>query len=304
MRWIDQLVLQLRSLFRRARVEQELDAELRFHLEQQIDEHVAAGMSAIEARSAALRSLGSLTRVKEQCRDSLGVRLADDLRQDLRQATRTFTKHPGFALIAVLILTLGIGVNTAIFSVLNAASLRASAIRDPDRVAFIWTTPSGHPESSEGVRLAEYYFWKAQSRAFDRLGIMLAWSSTVGPIQDGMPAERLSGWRFSASMFDGLDVQPELGRLFTEEEDRTDGPSNVVVISDRLWQSHFGGDPSVLNRTLLMDGTTTTIIGVMPPTFNFFGSNFDFWLPQNFTRFQMQARSPSRVPMAIGRVKP
>src|SRR5260370_12222025 len=109
MRWIDQLVLQLRSLFRRARVEQELDAELRFHLEQQIDEHVAAGMSAIEARSAALRSLGSLTRVKEQCRDSLGRRLAGGLPRGLRQATRTLTQQPGFAPIAALILTLGLG---------------------------------------------------------------------------------------------------------------------------------------------------------------------------------------------------
>jgi len=206
--------------------------------------------------------------------------------------------------IAVLILTLGIGANTAIFSLFNATSLRASAIHEPDRVAFIWTTPAAHPESREGVRLAEYYFWKAQGRAFDQFGIMLGWSSTIGPIQDGLAAERLSGWRFSASMFKALGVQPELGRLFTEEEDRTDGPSNVVVISHHLWQTHFGGDPSVLNRTLVMDGTTTSIIGVLPPTFNFFGSNFDFWLPQNFTRFQMQARSPSRVPMAIGHVKP
>jgi putative ABC transport system permease protein len=228
----------------------------------------------------------------------------DTFRQDVRFALQSLGRARGFTIAAVVMLMLGIGANTAIFSVLRAASLRATPLPDPERLAIISTTPPGHPESHEGARIVEYFAWKERTRSFDQVGTMLGWSSTLGALHDGEPAERINGWRFNASVFRALGVQPQLGRFFNDDDDRMDGTSDVMVISDGLWRTRFAADPHIVGRTVVLDGQTTTIIGVMPPNFGVFETRSDFWLPSPWSRFQLQSRSVQRVLTIIGHLKP
>lgn len=229
--------------------------------------------------------------------------MTEILQQDLRNALRVLFRSRGFAIAAVAMLALGIGANTAIFSVLRASSLRGSPLPDPDRVAIIWTTPAGAPQSSEGARIVEYFAWRDRNRTFDAVGTMLGWQSTVDAERNGEPAERLSGARFSASAFRALAVQPQLGRYFASEEDTVGFGDGVVVISDRLWRTRYAADPQVLGRTLMLDGAPSVIVGVMPPGFGVFDTQADFWLPSSFSPFQVQARGTNRVLTIIARVK-
>ncbi|HVQ14008.1 MAG TPA: ABC transporter permease [Vicinamibacterales bacterium] len=229
--------------------------------------------------------------------------MTDTLRQDIRNALRVLLRSRGFAVAAVVMLALGIGANTAIFSVLRASSLRGSPLPQPDRVTMIRTTPAGDPQSTEGARIVEYFAWRDQNRTFDAVGTMLGWSSTVDSERNGEPAERLSGARFSASAFRALNVQPQLGRFFRPEEDTVGFGDGVVVISDRLWRTRFAADPSVIGRTLVLDGAPSVIVGVMPPGFGVFDAEDDFWLPSSFSPFQVQARGTNRVLTIIGRMK-
>src|SRR4029453_1573301 len=196
--------------------------------------------------------------------------MTDTLRQDIRNALRVLFRSRGFAVAAVIMLALGIGANTAIFSVLRASSLRGSPLPEPGRLTMIWTTPAGDPQSNEGARIVEYFAWRDQNGTFDAVGTMLDWSSTVDSERNGEPAERLSGARFSASAFLALNVQPQLRRFFRPEEDTVGFGDGVVVISDRLWRTRFAADPTVIGRTLVLDGAPSVIVGAMPPGFGIF----------------------------------
>ena len=229
--------------------------------------------------------------------------MTDTFRQDVRTALRVLFHSRGFAFAAVIMLALGIGANTAIFSVLRASSLRGSPLPEPDRVAMIWSTPAGDAQSLEGARIIEYFAWRDQNRTFDAVGTMLGWQSTVGSERNGEPAERLSGARFSASLFRALAVQPQLGRYFTPEVDKVGFGDGEVVISDRLWRTRFSADPSVIGRTLMLDGAASVIVGVMPPGFGVFDAEADFWIPSSFSPFQVQARGVNRVLTIVGRMK-
>jgi predicted permease len=229
--------------------------------------------------------------------------MTDTFRQDIRNAFRVLFRSRGFAVAAVIMLALGIGANTAIFSVLRASSLRGSLLPDPDRLTMIWTTPAGDPQATEGARIVEYFAWRDQNRTFDAVGTMLGWSSTVDSDRNGEPAERLSGARFSASLFRALNVQPQLGRFFRPEEDTVGFGDGVVVISDRLWRTKFAADPTVIGRTLVLDAAPSVIVGVMPPGFGVFDADDDFWLPSSFSPFQVQARGTNRVLTIVGRMK-
>jgi putative ABC transport system permease protein len=302
---LTRLVSGFRRLLHAAEVESDLDEEVRAYFEQAVEQNIARGMTRDAAVRAARVEMGSVEVVKDRTRDVGWESTVETLWRDVQYAIRTLRRSPGFAAVSVLTLALGIGGNTAIFSVLQATSLGSSAYPDPDRLAVIWTTPAGQPDSNQGARVVEYMAWKERSKTFDHIGTFLGpWVSNLGSTEDGVPAERLSGWRFTASLFQALGVRPEIGRLITEEDDRTDGPSDVAVISHRLWQNRFGGSPSVLGRTMLLDGTATTIVGVMPPNFQFLDSASDFWIPMNFSRFQLQSRSTNRVLTVIGRFKP
>src|SRR4029453_12251090 len=229
--------------------------------------------------------------------------MTETFRQDVRNAFRVLARSPGFAVAAVVMLALGIGANTAIFRVLRASSLRGSPLPDPDRLVFIWTTPAGDRQSGQGARIVEYFAWRDLNRAFDAVGTMLGWQSTVDSERNGEPAERLSGARFSASLFRALAVQPQIGRFFSPDEDKVGFGDGVVVISDRLWRTRVSADPQGLGQKMMLDGSPSVIVGVMPPGFGVFDANSDFWLPSSFSPFQVQARGVNRVLTIVGRVK-
>src|SRR5262245_11233467 len=297
-RWFYTAPLRLRSLFRRRQVEQELDEELRYHLDRQIEELIAKGMTPIEARYAAMRALGGLEQRKEEGRGMRRVNYIDDLLRDLRYAGRNLRRNPGFAALSILIMTLGIGANTAIFSVVNAVLLRPLPYRDPDRLVMV-----SYCRAREGscfTRPAEFLDWRDQAKSFERIAAYRF--ETADLTGDGEP-ERLDVASISADLFATLGVAPALGRAFTSEED-TDGGPLAAILSDRLWRRRFGADPQVIGRAITLRDQSRTVVGIMPPDFRFHG-DVELWFPLAFNAAQVLSRQGSTFRMsAIARLKP
>jgi predicted permease len=250
-------------LWMRRDAETHLDDELRFHLEQQIEENVAAGMSRDEARYAALRALGAASQIKEECRDTWALRSFDVLMQDLRYGIRTLRKSPVFALVAILSLGFGIGANAAVFSIINQLLLAHLGVADPDRlVTILRVLPDGGTESE--IPLSVFEQFRDHNRVFS--GIVGWASSRMAVSWNGEPAQFGDAGFYSGDAFEVLGVHAQIGRVFTAGDDKMSQPA-VAVLSDRYWRSHFGANPAVLNRTIEIKGLPVTIVGVLPPGF-------------------------------------
>src|SRR5215468_10376090 len=263
MAMLNKLRLRLRALFFKSEMEDELQAELRFHLEREIEENITRGMTPEEARFAALRSFGGIERVMEESRDERGIRLLEEVWQDLRYGARMLRKQPGFTLIAALTLALGIGANTAIFSIVNAVLLRPLPYPESDRLMFLserirWT-------ESLSVSWPNYLDWRVRQSSFERIGVYRYDSYNL---TGGGEPERLQVGQVSADLFAALRVDAALGRVFTDDEDRP-GVAPVVVLSQGLWRRRFGGDPNILDRTITLNDRSFTVLGVMPAGFQF-----------------------------------
>jgi putative ABC transport system permease protein len=252
----------LRASLRRGKIEREMDRELQFHLEMETAENIRRGMSEEEARRAALLSFGGVEQTKEAYRDIARFRRLEDLRQDLRYGARMLLKNPGFTLVAVLALALGIGANTAIFSVVNAVLLRPLPYYDPQRLVWVAEVMPG---GDEIYGAADYIHWREQSKAFDHL--VAFQPGSIYLTGRGEP-ERLDSVWATAILFPAFGVAPQLGRAFTPEEDRP-GVAPVVILSHAFWQRRFGGDPAIIGQSLTLDGRSQQVIGVMPPGFKF-----------------------------------
>jgi predicted permease len=288
MRAADMLRLRLRSIFRRAQVEAELAAELRFHLDQQVDENIAAGMSPDEARHAALRAFGGVAQIQERCREMRGNRWLEQLFQDLGYALRTFRRSPTFTLVAVLSLALGIGANTAIFSLINALLLRELPVQEPGRLVVLGDPSRVHSLSTGSIRndilsTPLYEAIRDQNQVFS--GVLA--SGRTGRLNVGIePAagaepETARGRLVSGNYFSVLGVRAARGRTFTAEEDRAPGAAPFVVISHGYWTRRFDQDPKVLGRRITLNDHPFTIIGVTPPEFfgEIVGVATDLWIP-------------------------
>ncbi|HEY9285583.1 MAG TPA: ABC transporter permease, partial [Pyrinomonadaceae bacterium] len=266
----------LRALLRRSEAERELDAELRYHLEREIELNLAGGASREEARRAALRSFGGVEQAREWCREARGVRLVEDLWQDVRYAARSLRKRPGFVLVAVVTLALGIGANTAIFSVVNGVLLKPLDFPDPDRLVALSETSKEVPVMS--VAYPNYLDWRGSQTVFENMAARMPAGGVL--TGDGEP-ERITGRWVTASFFPVLGVRPAAGRFFTEDEDGAGG-ERVMVISHGLWQRRFGGDPQAVGRAVRYNGEAWTVVGVLPAGFDFYGRNNpnnDFLIP-------------------------
>jgi putative ABC transport system permease protein len=222
--------------------------------------------------------------------------------QDIVFGLRMLAKKPVFTIVAALSLALGIGLNTAIFALINTILLGSLPFREPDRVVAIWSVPPGHPDQLNGASVPDYLAWKQRSRSFEGIGAMVNIARDFGTEQNGIPPERIRGEMFTPEMLAMLGVQPLMGRLFTPSEAEVDHPAPVIVISYRLWQQRFGGDKNILNRTVLIDGVNTRIIGIMRPNFLFSDDKADFLFPFSFNRFQV--RGSGRFMLVAGRLKP
>src|SRR5215470_12326452 len=261
----------LRALLRGSRAERELDEELRYHIERQTDQNIRLGMNPEEARYAARKAFGGVEQAKERSRDVRGVRWLEDLWQDLRFGARMLVKNPGFTLIAVLTLALGIGANTAIFSVVNAVLLRPLPYNEPERLVAIDGTDARGPEGPKRFDSSSYpdfFDWRERNQSFDS---MAAYHSATFTMTGNDGPTHLSGQVVSAELFDVLKAKPYLGRVFTRADEKIggDGASRAAVISYGLWQKRFGADPNVVGRAVTLDRKLFQIVGVTKPGFQF-----------------------------------
>jgi predicted permease len=297
----------LRSWFaamrRRDRFETGMDEEMRFHLQEQIEDLIRAGVPPAEAHRRARLAFGAVDAAKADCRRARGLQFFDEVRQDLAYAVRSLSRTPGFAAGAIISIALGLGANVAIFTVLKATLQHSLMFREPDRLVVIWSTPPQHPEVNQTVSIPEYAYLARQSDTFEAVGAKLLWTANVGAVESGEPADRLTGQRFTTSLFEVLGVPPERGRVFNSAESFVDAPATSVVISHNLWQGRFGGDPDILNKTAIIDGSSLAIVGVMPPGFELFDDAPEYWIQMNFSRFQLQSAARPGVLTVVGRLK-
>jgi hypothetical protein len=218
-------------MFRRSQVERELEEEFRFHADALIQREIAAGRTPEEARRAALLAMDGIEQRKEECRGMRHMNVIDNLVRDIRYAVRTLARSPGFTVAALLALGLGIGANTAVFSVVNGVLLRPLSYADPDRLVMIFTS---RPHSERGnASLAEFLDWKAASHSFETLDIVDRSRFTL--TGDG-EAVQISGLSVTASFFETLKARPLLGRTFANGEDQP-GRDPTLLLSERLWQA-------------------------------------------------------------------
>ena len=297
MRALNKLRLRLRSLFFRGHVERELDNELGFHLDQLTEENIAGGMPPAEARRMAKLTIGSMTQFQEGCRDMRGVNYIDDLLRDLRYAGRNLRRSPGFSALAVLIMALGIGANTAVFSVVNAVLLKPLAYRNPDRIVTLSdfsATEADRTSLSKQVSDREFQEWHAQSSSFEAMAYCGS-RETVVIRSAGAEYARVTG--VSPEFFRVFAAEPVAGRFPTAEEMK-EGDGGALLLSYGYWQSHYGSDPRVLGQTVRAYGLKT-IVGVLPPDFRF-PDKTDLWFVVSETTDPRAARNY----LAVARLKP
>src|SRR5262245_37910667 len=275
-RWLQRLRLRLRTLLQRDRVEHELDEEFQFHIDERTAFEVARGLSPKDARIAAIRAMDGALRRKDECRDMRRTNFVDDFRRDLRYAAHSLRRSPGFAALAVFIMALGVGANTAVFSVVNKVLLTPLSYRDPDRIATLSTSIANREAVTplgKQVSIPDFQDWHDQSSAFEA---MSCYVSRESPVVIGTEAEYARVARVSPEFFRVFTVDPILGRFFTPEEMKP-GAAGAVLVSHAFWLAHFGGDVRVLGRPIRALGLRS-IVGVLPPGFRFPG-NTDLWVP-------------------------
>jgi putative ABC transport system permease protein len=282
---LSDLRYRLRALFRRDAVERELDSELRFHLDKQIALEMASGASRAEAERRARLLLGGIDQVKESDRDVRGISPIEILFRDLRYAVRLLAKSPGFTLVAILSLTLGIGANTAMFQLLNAVVLSSLPVPDPQELVEIQMNDPDLDQArgsfNQYPSLTNPIFERIRERqqAFSSL---IAWGNETFNLAPAGEIRRGRGLWVNGGFFNTLGVQPILGRVFTDADDRRGcGMSPGAVISYDFWQQQLAGDPAVIGRTLTVQAQRVDVIGVTPPGFYGLenGRTFDVALP-------------------------
>jgi predicted permease len=288
-----------KRLSRRAQMEAQLEKELSFHLEQHTAQLIDRGLPPDEARRQARLALGGPEQVKEKCRDARGTRWLEDFLQDTRYVLRTFRRKPGFTIIALLILSLGIGATTVMFAVINSVLLRPLSYPQPDRLV----TLRGSTESLGelwGFSHLDFADVKNQSHTL----ALAAWTYAGGTISEPGEPEYVNGRDISADLFSTLGISPIQGRAFSPDEDRPGAPP-VAVIGYGLWQRDFGGQQSAIGKSLVYDGKPYTVVGIAPAGFQLDGEA-DVFTPleqrQN-TDPRMQNRA-ARFLRVMARVRP
>jgi predicted permease len=296
-------MVRLRALWRnireRGRVERELDEEVRAMHELLVDEKIASGLRPAEARRAATIELGQIESIKERVRDVRAGALFTALAQDARYAVRVLARNPGFAGVAVVTLALGIGATTTVFSAVHAVLLRPLPYPSSNRLVEIWSSmpASGVPRSQSA--LPDYRAWRVRNRTFEEIG---AYHGTSYALTGGDRPERVRGVRVSASVWTVLEVRPHLGSLFSSREESW-GNHRVVVLSHRLWMRRFGGDPTVIGRSVSVNDESFTVTGVMPNGFHFPEPRVEVWTPISHPAGDAMETRSNRFVHLLGRLK-
>ena len=263
--WLYTIPLRLRSLFRKKAVETELGDELRYHLEKKTQEHAARGLSLEEARRKALRDFGGIEQSKENCRDTRRVNLIETTFQDIRFGARMLRKNPGFTAVAVLTLGLGIGANTAIFSMVNSFLLRPLPVKDPDQITVL-AMQLKRGELQTGFSYPEFEDLQKQSSSV--FSDVMAMNLNAGGLTLNGRTEPIIVYEVSGNFFAALGVRPLLGRFILPEEGSVTALNPVIVLGYSFWETRFGGDPGVVGKTVLYNGRPVTVIGITPREFH------------------------------------
>src|SRR5580704_7545465 len=259
--------MSLSRFFRRKRWDAERAAEVQAYLEIETAYNIARGMTAQAARGAARRKLGNLTLIREDIYHMNSIGFVETLWRDLRYALRLLRKNPGFTLAALASLALGIGANTAIFSVVHAVLLKSLPYPDPDRLMILneYSARNG----SESVSWMDYLDWRQQNHSFED---MAAYNMNDFNLTGVDRPEVVRGGRVTSSFFSLVGARTVLGRTFTPDEDQA-GAKRTVVLTYPFWRQRLGGDPNVLGKSLKLEGEAYTVIGVLGPTFQYFSKH-------------------------------
>ncbi len=265
----------LRSLFRRSTLEREMEQEWRFHVESRVADLVDAGLSQAQAERQARAEFGATIKWQEESREARGLTWLDDLRTDTTYALRQMVRAPGFTLTVVMTLALGIGANTAVFSVINGVLLRPLPFPDADRLVRVVGAPASPPQGPAGVSLPEMLELRERARSLSHIGLYAASAMTMTTPD---VAVRLDGLRISPTLLALLAPRPALGRTFSQAEESA-GADAVVVLSHATWQQYFGGLDDAIGRTIQLEGRDHTVVGVLDRTFRFPDAHTQFYVP-------------------------
>ncbi|MBC7894681.1 MAG: ABC transporter permease [Cytophagaceae bacterium] len=264
-----------KNLFARSRVERDLDQELRAYVELLVEEKVKQGMAPDDARRAARVEAGALEHIKDEVRDVRRGAVMESTWQDVRYGMRLLRRSPGFATLAVITIGLGIGANSAIFSVINGVVRKPLAYPASDRLMFITSQFPTLNFSKFWISPPEYFEFKEHTRTFSEVA---AYTTGAMNLSEGERPERVNAAFITANMFDVLGVKPVRGQAFTTQQDLPNADP-VVVISHELWQGSLGGDPNIVGRLLQIQGQASTVVGVMPPGFDLHDARAHLWMP-------------------------
>src|SRR6266567_3709652 len=301
--WFHELRLQLRALLHKRKLDSEMEEEMRGHIEMRTRENIEAGMSAEEARYAAMRQFGWVDNIKETCREQRGVTWLEHFIQDLRYGARMLRKNPGSTLMAVLILALGIGGTTAVFSVADKVLLNPIPGRNSDRLVTL-----------QEVDVMHDWRWQVSPPLIEELAthsnLIASLTYCRGPEEKkfrvGAETIKLRGVAVAPNFFELLELRPLAGRAFLPGEGNQEA-EKTIVISYGLWQQYFGGDPQIIGRSIELDASAYSVIGIMPSNVQFpFGSgDTQFWVPHGFPSEEISSdfAPRNRTWMTIGRLR-
>lgn len=293
------------SLFRntvhKGQIEQDLTEEVSSYVQLLTDKNMKQGMNETDARRAAMMEVGGVEQVKEEVRAHRAGFSLETFLQDLRYGFRSLRKKPGFTLTAVIALALGIGANTAIFSVINGVLLRSLSYADPDRIVMIWERSLAGNRTQNVVSPANFLDWQKHSTSFQSMAPVLDQRAnlTGGTAEPEEIKVQFVGQEF----FPALGVQPITGRFFLPEEDRP-GNDVVIVLSHELWQNRFGADPAIVGKQATLNGRQRTVVGVMPPGFHFLDNQVKAWLPFAIDPAVNYRQNSGRYLRVVARLKP
>ena len=277
MRWAQRFRMAVLMLFSRTSEKDRLNTEVQFHLDQQIAENIGAGMAPDEARAAALRLFGNPTLLQEEARSTWSWNWLEGVWRDLRYGARTLLRTPGFSFTAILVMALGIGATTSLFTIVRSVLLRPLPFRDPHKLVMLYEHFRESQFPYNVVSPADFRDWRAQTHGFEDIGAWRWWAGHISTMQGEMP-EVVYGAGGSWNLFSVLGVQPVFGRTFTPDEDRFGG-NDVVMLTWSLFQSRFSGDKGIVGKQVRIDSKPFTVVGILPAWFTYPDPEVKVWLP-------------------------
>ncbi|ACO32024.1 MULTISPECIES: ABC transporter permease [Acidobacterium] len=306
MRWWQRVRMAMVTLFRRRQATEQLSDELAFHLEQQMAENRAAGMSAEDARTAALRAFGNPTLLREDARATWRWNSLEKIWRDVRYGVRTLSRTPGFTVMAVLVMALGIGATTSLFTIVQSVLLSPLPFKDPGKLVMVYEHFAHSFNGGDGLNVVapgDYLAWQKQTHGFQSMAAWRWWGANLTNAQGQLP-EAVQAAGGSWNLFSTLGVPLALGRGFTKAEDHPGGHP-VVILTWSLYQRRFGGNPAVLGQQVHLNSVPYTIIGVLPRWFSYPDPSVELWLPygQTFTPVQY-AQNANHQSLVVARLKP